>query len=49
MNTSDIFVSNRIEALDRAVRVALSQGDNTDSEIIARAQAFAEFLAGKPA
>ena len=34
----------RIEALDRAVRVALGAGDTTDEAIVARAEAFHEFL-----
>lgn len=33
-----------IEALDRAVRIALARGREDDSETIARAEAFYSFL-----
>lgn len=36
----------RIEALDRAVRIALARGREEDSETIARSEAFHAFLVG---
>lgn len=38
-------INVRIEALDRSVRVSLSNGGNeTDEEIVGRAEAFLAFL-----
>jgi hypothetical protein len=37
----------RIEALDRAVRVALARGTESDKDTIARSEAFHAFLLGK--
>jgi len=47
---TDITIDQRIEALDRAVRVTLAKGgQETDADTIRRAEAFAGFLAGKSA